>query len=250
MQRAFLKIVAGTRAGLNVPLPPNEPLVIGRKEGELLLDDPLVSSRHCQISARGAEYVLYDLGSTNGTTVDGRLVREVALKPGNEIVLGSTRMILFSTAEDEVDADAPPREGDVTPQVEIAWLLDEELIEEKPAGDRTRGTTDVIGQDLRLPPGFNAVVEVVAGQDAGRVFRFTRGNVNIGRRAGEVPLSDGEVSRRHSVIEVFGRDMIFLRDLGSTNGTFHNGRRCGVARLRAGDTIGIGKTVLKLQVTR
>jgi isopropylmalate/homocitrate/citramalate synthase len=83
-------------------------------------------------------------------------------------------------------------------------------------------------------------VEVVAGLDTGKVFRFTRGNINIGRRAGEVPLSDGEVSRRHSVIEVFGREMIFLRDLGSTNGTYHNGRRVAVSRLRTGDTIGVG----------
>ncbi len=252
MSRSFLKIVAGARQGLNVPLPAREPLVVGRKEGDLLLEDPLVSGRHCQILARGGDYVLQDLGSTNGTMVDGRLVREVVLKPGNEIAIGSTRLILFTGASDPaVDGDdaAAPRE---TPnnQLEIAWLLDEELVELAGSGERTRTTADVIGQDLRLPPGLNALVEVVAGQDTGKVFRFTRGNVNVGRRAGEVPLSDGEVSRRHSVIEVFGREMIFLRDLGSTNGTYHNGRRVSVGRLRSGDTIGVGKTVLKLHVTR
>jgi pSer/pThr/pTyr-binding forkhead associated (FHA) protein len=63
-----------------------------------------------------------------------------------------------------------------------------------------------------------------------------------------VPLSDIEVSRRHAVIEVFGRRMLFLRDLGSTNGTYHNGRRISVARLRSGDTIGIGRSVLKLRI--
>jgi pSer/pThr/pTyr-binding forkhead associated (FHA) protein len=52
------------------------------------------------------------------------------------------------------------------------------------------------------------------------------------------------------VIEVFGREMVFLRDLGATNGTYHNGRRISVARVRTGDTIGVGKTVLKLVVTR
>jgi pSer/pThr/pTyr-binding forkhead associated (FHA) protein len=106
----------------------------------------------------------------------------------------------------------------------------------------------VIGQDLRLPPGMNAVFEAVAGPDAGKVFRFTRGTVTIGRRAGEIPLTDAEVSRRHTVIEVFGRGMIYMRDLGSTNGTFHNGRRVGLGRLRTGDTIGVGRTVLKLHV--
>ncbi len=253
MSRSFLKIVAGARQGLNVPLPAREPLVVGRKEGDLLLDDPLVSGRHCQIFARGADYVLQDLGSTNGTMVDGRLVREIVLKPGNEVAIGGTRLILFTGATEANAADEPdPAAAKDTPQnqLEIAWLLDEELVELAGSGERTRSTADVIGQDLRLPPGLNALVEVVAGQDTGKVFRFTRGNVNVGRRAGEVPLSDGEVSRRHSVIEVFGREMIFLRDLGSTNGTYHNGRRVTVGRLRSGDTIGIGKTVLKLQVTR
>jgi pSer/pThr/pTyr-binding forkhead associated (FHA) protein len=248
MSRSFLKIVAGSRQGMNVPLPPRDALVIGRKEGGLLLDDPLISGRHCQIVARGGEYVLQDLGSTNGTMVDGRLVREVVLKPGNEIALGATRLILFTGATETGDEE--PAKDIPASQLEIAWLLGEELVELAGSGERTRSTADVIGQDLRLPPGLNALVEVVAGQDTGKVFRFTRGNVNIGRRAGEVPLSDGEVSRRHSVIEVFGREMIFLRDLGSTNGTYHNGRRVAVGRLRSGDTIGVGKTVLKLHVTR
>jgi pSer/pThr/pTyr-binding forkhead associated (FHA) protein len=253
MSRSFLKIVAGARQGLNVPLPTREPLVIGRKEGDLLLDDQLVSGRHCQILARNGDFVLQDLGSTNGTMVDGRLVREVVLKPGNEIAVGTTRLILFTGASEagatDVE-DASGREAAAGNQLEIAWLLDEELVELAGSGERTRSTADVIGQDLRLPPGLNALVEVVAGQDTGKVFRFTRGNVNVGRKAGEVPLSDGEVSRRHSVIEVFGREMIFLRDLGSTNGTYHNGRRVAVGRLRSGDTIGVGKTVLKLHVTR
>jgi pSer/pThr/pTyr-binding forkhead associated (FHA) protein len=67
---------------------------------------------------------------------------------------------------------------------------------------------------------------------------------------GEVPLSDNEVSRRHAVVELFGRDMIFLRDLGSTNGTYHNGRRVHTVVLRPGDTIGVGRSVLRLQVGR
>ncbi len=135
-------------------------------------------------------------------------------------------------------------------RVEIAWFLEEELLELDGPPDRTHTPTDMIDLDLRLPPGLKAVVEVVTGQDAGKVFRLTRGNVAIGRKLGEVPLTDIEVSRRHSAIEVFGREMIFLRDLGSTNGTYHNGRRIEVSRLAHGDTIGIGQTVLKLQIAK
>jgi pSer/pThr/pTyr-binding forkhead associated (FHA) protein len=180
--------------------------------------------------------------------VDGRLVREQVLAPGAEIAIGATRMVLFVGLADSTNEDARP--APPQNQVEIAWLMDEELEELPGNPERTRTPADLIDQDLRLPPGMHAMVEVVAGQDAGRTFRFTRGNVTVGRRLGEVPLSDPEVSRRHAVVEVFGREMIFLRDLGSTNGTYHNGRRVAVSRLKSGDTIGVGRSVLKLQVTR
>jgi len=245
---AFLQIVSGARQGLSVPLEEDQPLVIGRKRGDLLLDDPLVSSSHCRIVKRDKGWVLQDLGSTNGTMVDGRLVRETVLRPGAEVTIGGSRMLLYIGDSLPPEAVSDNRPG--LSQLDIAWLLDEELVELRGSAERTRSQTDVIGQDLRLPPGVNAVVEIVAGQDVGKVFRFTRGNVTIGRRQGEVPLSDVEVSRHHAVIEVFGREMVFLRDLGSTNGTYHNGRRVGVSKLQTGDTIGCGKTVMKLQIQK
>ena len=244
MPSAFLKVLSGPHEGLNVALNPDQPLTIGRRRGELLLDDNMVSGLHAQLVPRDDAWVLQDLGSTNGTMVDGRLVREAVLKPGAEITIGQSRLVLF------VRGDAEP----TTPEratLELAWLLDEELVELRGPAERSRGQGEVIDQDLRLPPGLQAVVEVIAGtSDVGRVFRFQRGNVTIGRKTGEVPLNDTEVSRRHAVIELFGREMIFLRDLGSTNGTYHNGRRVSVAGVRPGDTIGVGKTVLRLQVTR
>jgi pSer/pThr/pTyr-binding forkhead associated (FHA) protein len=245
--QAFLKIVSGSKEGLNVVLPEKHPLVIGRRQGDLIIEDPMVSGKHVQIVFENDCWHLQDLGSTNGTMVDGRLVRDVVLRPGSEITLGATRMVLFVSTEREVEGE---KRTVNSKQLEIAWLLDEELVElsSEITGEQKAG--DVVGQDLRLPPGVNAVLEVVAGSDLGKVYRFTRGNVSIGRRIGEVPLTDVEVSRRHAVIEVFGRQMIFLRDLGSTNGTYHNGRKVSLAQLEPGDTVGVGKTVLKLQLTR
>lgn len=248
MAKAFLQVIGGARQGSNVPLDPERSLTIGRKRGDLLLDDPLVSGRHCRIYFKGDAWIVEDLGSTNGTLVDGRLVKQSAIEPGGEVTVGGCRLVLFVGEGEPGTRTSDPRA--TATQLDIAWLLDEELVELRGSGERTRTPGDVIGQDLRLPPGLNAVVEIIAGQDAGKVFRFTRGNVTVGRRQGEVPLSDVEVSRRHAVIEVFGREMIFLRDLGSTNGTYHNGRRVGVSKVQSGDTIGCGKTVMKLQVSR
>jgi pSer/pThr/pTyr-binding forkhead associated (FHA) protein len=246
LEQAFLQIVAGARRGLNIPIPPDRPLVVGRKRGELILDDPLVSGAHCQVARREGKWVLQDLGSTNGTLVNGKLVqREIVLQPGAEISIGGNRMLLY------VGDEAPDSgEGGNGIALEIAWLLDEELVELRNPGEK-RAAADVISQDLRLPPGLNAAIEVVAGQDAGKVFRVTRsGNVSVGRRQGDVPLTDVEVSRHHAVIEVFGREMIFLRDLGSTNGSYHNGRRITSTRIQASDTVGCGKTVMKLLISR
>ena len=197
--------------------------------------------------ARNDGWTIQDLGSTNGTLVDGRLVREAPLRPGSEIAIGNTRLVLFVGLEDAAESNI---EEDSTRKTatEIAWLLDEELVELRGSQDRTSSGADVIDQDLRLPPGMRAAVECVAGSDAGKVFRFTRGNVSIGRKTGEIPLTDLEISRRHAVIEVFGREMIFLRDLGSTNGTYHNGQRITVSRVHNGDTIGVGRSVLKLDI--
>jgi len=245
LESAFLRVVSGVREGLQIPLVPGQPITIGRKRGELLLDDPLVSSKHCQVTLKDGQVQLQDLGSTNGTRVDGRLVQEAVLQPGSELAIGVTRLVVHLGTElphrEEPSMRASPS------QLGVAWLLDGE--QTTATSDRSRPPSDLIGQDLRLPPGLNAVVEVVAGLDAGKVFRFNRGNVSIGRRQGEIPLTDIEVSRHHAIIEVFGREMIYLRDLGSTNGTYHNGRRIDLCRIQSGDTVGCGKTILRLQVS-
>ena len=67
----------------------------------------------------------------------------------------------------------------------------------------------------------------------------------IGRSTGaEVQLADREVSRRHTALEKQG-DVYFTRDLGSSNGTFVNGRRiAGLTPMKHGDEILVGTTRL------
>lgn len=248
MPDAFLKVLSGPRQGLNVPLSPSDPLIIGRKRGDLVINDPLISSSHAQIFTQEDGWYIKDMGSTNGTFVDGKIIRECKLRPGAEIAVGNSKMALFiglTALKEEPNANSNTTHA----RLEIAWLLDEELIELKSGTDRTHNSTDVIDRDLRVPPGLKSAIEVMAGQDAGKLFGCEKGNLTIGRRSGEIPLTDLEVSRRHAVIEMFGREMIFLRDLDSTNGTFHNGRRVGTARLQNGDTIGIGRTVLRIRIS-
>ena len=65
--------------------------VIGRDPGcALVVDDPKVSRRHAEVVGTPDGYLLTDLGSTNGTFVNGRLCRAQLLGAGDEVTLGST----------------------------------------------------------------------------------------------------------------------------------------------------------------
>jgi hypothetical protein len=64
---------------------------IGRaSDNDVILDDPLVSRHHCQLKLQHGAYGLADLGSRNGSFVNGQQVNEVALGPGDRIRIGST----------------------------------------------------------------------------------------------------------------------------------------------------------------
>ncbi|MBU4254840.1 MAG: FHA domain-containing protein [Acidobacteria bacterium] len=68
---------------------------IGRStDNDLVIDDPEISSHHLEIVAAGGAFLVRDLGSSNGTFVNGRPVGEQALQSGDEIVLGKTSLRL------------------------------------------------------------------------------------------------------------------------------------------------------------
>jgi hypothetical protein len=67
--------------------------VIGRgDQANLRLPDVGISRRHARLDYDGAQVVLTDLGSTNGTSVNGQRVSAVALNPGDMIQLGTTTL--------------------------------------------------------------------------------------------------------------------------------------------------------------
>ena len=71
-----------------------EALVIGRlPECDVVLADSNVSRRHAELRRKGDGVFVTDLGSTNGTKVNGTVVREQLLASGDEISVGSTKLI-------------------------------------------------------------------------------------------------------------------------------------------------------------
>jgi two-component system, NtrC family, response regulator GlrR len=68
-------------------------LLVGtHASADVVLDDPLVSRLHARIDVEHADYVLRDLGSTNGTRVGGTRIREACLDDGAVIEVGRTRL--------------------------------------------------------------------------------------------------------------------------------------------------------------
>jgi pSer/pThr/pTyr-binding forkhead associated (FHA) protein len=91
---AFLKIVSGTRAGEQISL--NQPVLrIGRREGnDLIISDPSISGSHCEIEKNASGYTLRDLGSTNGTRVNGETVAVSGLFRNDVIHVGDVSVII------------------------------------------------------------------------------------------------------------------------------------------------------------
>lgn len=67
-------------------------LLLGRdRPAEVIIEDPFASARHARISARGPYNFLEDLGSTNGTFLNGsRVTSAERLAPGDRITIGDT----------------------------------------------------------------------------------------------------------------------------------------------------------------
>ncbi len=92
-----------------------EETVIGRAaDNAVTIDDPAASSRHCAILRKDNRYTLRDLNSTNGTYLNGGLVTEVPLAPGDVLTVGSIRMTIegddIGTASSIASTDTGPQD--------------------------------------------------------------------------------------------------------------------------------------------
>ena len=97
---------------------------------------------------------------------------------------------------------------------------------------------------------MRVTLNVVAGPQTGRQFTFDQHDTFLIGRSEDSHFClphDRFFSRHHCILEI-APPQCFLRDLGSTNGTFVNGIRVDTAHLKPGDRIQGGETVLEVQV--
>ena len=115
-----------------------------------------------------------------------------------------------------------------------------------PPGPRPVARALAVG--MALPEGMSLALEVGDGPSRGRIFHVDRRMVVLGREEGEILIPDPMMSRRHATLEIHDMDTIILRDLSSTNGTYHNDQLIAFCKVQDGDEIRLGSTVLTVSV--
>ena len=89
-----LTIIQGPDKGRIFELPDDEPQLLGRSSEALPLSDSTVSRRHAEMTPDGGQWFVRDLGSQNGTWVNGvRIDGRIKLKPGDQVRTGATLLI-------------------------------------------------------------------------------------------------------------------------------------------------------------
>ena len=100
-----LRFISGKYQGGEYPLPANREIVVGRSsELDMVLVEDMVSRRHAKIIVSDEQIVIQDLGSTNGTFVNGEKIKRAKLNEGDRILIGTS--IIKLVAADPASAGA------------------------------------------------------------------------------------------------------------------------------------------------
>ncbi len=102
-----------------------------------------------------------------------------------------------------------------------------------------------LGDEARVqevPDDLMVMLRVKKGAEPGRGYQITRTPVSVGRdNISGISINDPRMSRQHAALFFFKPDF-HLKDLGSTNGSFVNGKRIKSMPLKNGDVIRLGNT--------
>jgi adenylate cyclase len=153
-----LRLVA-TTGSQTVTLPPKRALLVGRSVAcDLPVRDPTVSRRHAELELAEGGLHLRDLGSTNGTFLNGERVSDGLARPGDQVAFGRS---VFDVRDDAESAGGTPLESaagasldaTVLRRVPIAWAADIAAQLADPDGTsllRIRGSSPAERQERRL----------------------------------------------------------------------------------------------------
>ena len=133
-----LRFISGKYQGGEFPLQPNREIVVGRSsELDMVLVEDMVSRKHAKIITTDTQVIIQDLGSTNGTFVNGEKIKKARLKEGDRILVGTSILKLISVS----DADQPDRPLD---DAEIKSMMQQVATNKKKSSSPMSGRIDEV----------------------------------------------------------------------------------------------------------
>lgn len=214
--------------------------VVGRSaECDLTIDSELLSRRHAEISIEKDHLRIVDLGSSNGTFLNGVRIDEARAGPGDELRFDKQTFIIVgprSAMRDNlggVEYDNTVMRPPVEENTIIAQALD-------PNATMVMSPEDHATELIVAPQLVCMLVEQtnflheprIALQ--GPLTQLGRGPDN------DIVLSDSSVSKKHAQVE-YSNDQYLIKDLNSSNGVLVNGQRVDDAILQNGDRVKLGR---------
>ncbi len=215
-------------SGLVLVLTGERPLVLGRDAAaDVRYDDHRVSRRHAVIRFDGEHWRVEDLGSSNGTYLDGARI-------STHVVAGPARLRLGSPTDGpELEVEpvavepAPPPRAHAERTVALETAGAAAGAEHAEGAETEPGTVD-LGRLVAVHPIGSGVIRIGRAPDS------------------DIVLADPHVSRDHAELRWTEHGGWQVRDLGSHNGTHVNGRRVTQSAFRDGDILGLGRSLLRL----
>jgi ABC transport system ATP-binding/permease protein len=239
MPGAMHKLLIEDDEGKTVAVPlVREEITIGRVDGNTIrLTEQNVSRKHARLTLRGGVLSIEDLGSYNGTSLNGSVLSGVAtLKDGDVILIGDYRL---GIQEEKVAQAEPPAARPVEPAPPSAAPPVQESLEGQPTIPIS--TMAVQAALTEMPARLLVTSRLMSGTE----FVLDRPSLVLGRTPeNDIILNHKSISRHHAKIVREG-DRYVILDLESANGVRVNGVDHERVELQGGDTIELGEIRLR-----
>src|SRR5450432_2983613 len=102
-----LRFISGKYQGGEFPIATDKQILVGRSSDlDMVLVEDMVSRKHARIAMQGDQIWIEDLGSTNGTFVNGEKIKRARLKEGDRVLIGTSilKLIAGDAPRDSMDA--------------------------------------------------------------------------------------------------------------------------------------------------
>ncbi|ATB49732.1 FHA domain-containing protein [Corallococcus macrosporus] len=264
----MLKLIIEDDEGRKTVVPfVRDEITIGRQEGNTIrLTERNVSRRHARLVRLNGHVVVEDLGSYNGTRINGeRIAGQSPLKEGDLVQIGDYDLALqaegaANAAAGPITTKVPARRPEPEPEDDSDEDADDERDHTPPsqsAADARRHSTSIIRLDQVEAERPRKVVDVPA-EDAprllvlspdelkGQEFACIRTELRIGRTDdNDITLDHRSLSRTHAKLVREDSGEWRVIDMQSANGMTINGENYAQATLSTGDIVELGHVKLR-----